>query len=94
MYEVTLFEGDANDPGTTAKWTATTSLTEITYPGFSIGDVNGAALRPEKKYSWVVRAIDVLAPTEEATNQRKTLDVKPLRSRKREATSRGNTFTI
>jgi hypothetical protein len=94
LYEITLFEGDEKDPGTTAKWTASTTESEITYPGFSLSDVNGGALRPDKKYSWVVRAIDVLAPTEDATHQRRTLDVKPLRSRKREATSRGNTFSI
>lgn len=94
QYEVTLYEGDEKDPGTTAKWAATTTETEITYPGFSLSDINGGALRPDKKYSWVVRAIDVLAPTEDATHQRRTLDVKPLRSRKREATSRGNTFSI
>ena len=30
----------------------------------------------------------------EADGRRKTLDVKPLRSRKREAETQGNTFTI
>jgi hypothetical protein len=90
VYEISLFEGDE----ITAKWVATTPEAEITYPGFSLSDVNGGALRPDKKYRWSVRAIDMLAPTENATNQRNLMAVEPLRSRKREASNTENDFTI
>ncbi|MFN3432252.1 MAG: hypothetical protein ACK46X_20170 [Candidatus Sericytochromatia bacterium] len=91
VYQVTLSEGDEG----TAKWQATTTETEITYPSFSLADVNGGALRPDKKYNWSVRVIDVLATTEEATNQRRSvLQVKPLRSRQREAMTGGLSFSL
>lgn len=92
IYQVTLSEGDEG----TAKWQATTTETEITYPGFSLADVNGGALRPDKKYNWSVRVIDVLATTEDATNnqRRSVQQVKPLRSRQREASTGGLSFSL
>jgi hypothetical protein len=92
VYQVVLTEGDEG----TKKWIATTTETEVTYPGFSLADVNGGALRPDKKYNWSVRVIDVLATTEDATNhqRRSVQQVKPLRSRQREATTGGLSFSL
>jgi hypothetical protein len=94
VYEVTMKETDDKGSTSVTKWRATTTEPEITYPGFSLSDVNSGALRPEKKYVWSVRVIDTLSTMEDATTHRAILDVKPLRTRSREAVSTNNEFTI
>lgn len=93
VYELQLFETDGKTAGS-KKWTATTTVPEITYPGFSLADVNGGALRPDRQYYWKLRVIDTLTTLETPTSRKSVLDVKPLRSRQREASSDGGTFTI
>lgn len=99
-YEVELYEvGEGK-----AKWIGRTDQPEITYPGFAPNDVNGGALRPEKKYSWTLRVIDLLEENETPSAARafgvlsvglaNPLPIKPYRSRRREAMVRDNGFTI
>lgn len=99
-YEVMLFEvGEGK-----AKWIGRTDQPEITYPGFAPNDINGAALRPEKKYMWNLRVIDLLEETETPSAARAfgvlsvgvagPVPTKPYRVRKREAEVRENGFTL
>lgn len=99
-YEVTLFEVGEGKP----KWIGRTDQTEITYPGFAPNDINGGALRPEKKYVWNLRAIDLLEVDEIAAPAQAfgvlsvgvsgPVPIKPYRVRKREAFVGENGFTI
>lgn len=97
VYVLTLYEGEKNDDSfqSKPKWVARTIDTSVTFPPFSVSDINGGALRPEKKYTWVLRAIDILDATETPSSSRRDIaPVKPFRVRKREAETRGNTFTL
>jgi hypothetical protein len=99
VYVITLYEGDKNSDSfdSKPKWIAQTSDTDITFPPFSVGDINGGALRPETMYTWVLRAVDVLEAPETPTSKRSVQDVapvKPFRVRQRESETRGNTFTL
>jgi hypothetical protein len=97
-YEVELYEVGEARP----KWVGYTDQPEITYPAFVPNDINGAALRPDKKYSWNLRAIDLLEETETPTAARTfgllgadvaaPIPVRPYRSRKRESMVRDNGF--
>ena len=99
-YEVTLYEvGEGK-----AKWVGRTDQPEITYPGFAPNDINGGALRPDKKYAWTLRVIELLDETETPSAARPfgvlsvglagPVPIKPYRVRKREAEVRDNGFSL
>ena len=99
-YEVELYEVGEGKP----KWVGRTDQPEITYPAFAPNDVNGGALRPEKKYSWSLRVIDLLDEDETPTAARRydllgvgalgPVPVKPYRVRQREVIVRDNGFSL
>lgn len=100
-YEIEVREEGEGKP----KWIARTDQPEIQYPGFAPNDINGGALRPEKKYTWTLRAIDLLAVDEvgdEAARKFQLLSttalgpvpIKPYRVRKREAMVFENRFGL
>ncbi|MFP5501691.1 MAG: hypothetical protein ACLGIN_04325 [Candidatus Sericytochromatia bacterium] len=95
LYQLSLYEcdpaTDVCDPR--PKWVCRTTDTEVTYPGFALSDVNGGALRPDKKYTWSIRAVDLLDATEAPTSRRDVSTVKPYLVRKRESEAGGNSFT-
>ncbi len=99
-YEVTVYEVGERSP----KWVGYTDQPEITYPGFAPNDINGGALRPDKKYVWDLRAIDLLEETETPSAARAfqvlsvgvagPVPIKPYRVRKRESSVIGNGFAL
>lgn len=89
-YEVTLYEEGEVKP----KWIGHTSASEIQYPAFSQSDINGGALRSDKKYTWVLTATDVLGATDLPTSRDGPVPVKPYRVRERQAQNSGNGFNL
>lgn len=93
VYEISMAE--SGEPG--LKWRARTTLSEVTYPGFLPGDLNNGALRPEKTYAWVLRAIDTLEerdfPSGFRLLQLGPTPVTPFRVRERQAIVRDLSFT-
>jgi hypothetical protein len=99
-YEVRVREvGEAQ-----LKWVGRTRFPEITYPGFAPNDINGGALRPDRKYTWSLRAVEVLEEGVLPTSPRFELTaagapdarvpVRPYRVRKREAEVRDMGFSL
>ncbi|MEB3221828.1 MAG: hypothetical protein VKS61_07080 [Candidatus Sericytochromatia bacterium] len=97
-YEVRVREvGEAQ-----LKWVGRTRFPEITYPGFAANDINGGALRPDRKYTWSLRAIEVLEAGDAPASPRFALadlagprvPVRPYRVRKREAEVRDMGFSL
>lgn len=100
QYEVRLQEVGEARP----KWIGRTRYPEITYPGFALNDINGGALRAERKYTWSLRAVELLDGTEVPSAVGLSLQavgevgwrvpVKPYRVRKREAEVSEMGFTL
>jgi hypothetical protein len=98
IYEVVLREVGEAKP----KWIARTRYSEVTYPAFALNDINGGALRPDRKYSWSLRAIELLEQTELPTARSQLLNVdvsprtpiRPYRTRKREVEVREMGFSL
>ncbi|MDB5097009.1 MAG: hypothetical protein JWM80_1430 [Cyanobacteria bacterium RYN_339] len=88
LYMITLTE---ENEGT--KWVGRTRHSEIQYPGFSQGDINGGALRTDKKYTWTLDVIDALGATDLPTSKAGPVPVKPYRIRQRRAVVQNNGFT-
>ncbi|MEB3198246.1 MAG: carboxypeptidase-like regulatory domain-containing protein [Candidatus Sericytochromatia bacterium] len=96
-YELTLREvGEGK-----AKWIGRTSYSQITYPGFALNDINGGALRPERKYTWSLRAVELLEETElpdtpsfRLTAAEAKVPMRPFRTRKREVEIREMGFAL
>lgn len=84
-YTVTLQEVDPVSKTSQAKWSGDTDLDEITYPGFSLSDLNGGALRPDRTYVWSVTAVDLSDPASGAAWTLAPPNLKPYRLRQREA---------
>lgn len=93
VYEISMAE--SGEPG--LKWTARTTLPEVTFPGFPPGDLNNGALRSDKSYAWVLRAIDTLEerdfPSSFHLLQAGPTPVQPFRVRERQAIVRDLAFT-
>jgi hypothetical protein len=87
-YVVTLREKDEG-----VKWVGHTRHSEIQYPAFSPGDINGGALRTDKSYSWTLEVIDHLGATDLPTSKAGPVPVKPYRVRQRSALVQNYGFT-
>lgn len=92
-YLVTLQEVDKASSTSVRKWTGDTDLDEIAYPGFSLADLNGGALRPDRSYVWSVQAVDLSDPATGAAWTLAPPNLKPYRLRSREAEHLNQSFT-
>lgn len=96
IYEVILREVGESKP----KWVARTRYSEVTYPAFAPNDINGGALRPDRKYTWSLRAIEWLEQTELPAASLNLLQlearvpIRPYRTRTREVEVREMEFSL
>ncbi|MEB3285742.1 MAG: hypothetical protein VKN33_10695 [Candidatus Sericytochromatia bacterium] len=98
IYEVVLREVGEVKP----KWVARTRYPEVTFPAFAQNDINGGALRPDRQYTWSLRALEILeqneVPSPGFTPPRiqslPRLPVRPYRVRKREVEVREMGFSL